>query len=122
LYRVHQGFRSQGLVEQHVQAGAVTGQQVVRGSFAGHGNRGNAGARTDPALAPGWGLEQFKAKTVGQLQIEQHQVVVAFSQKGSGPVQAVGFFDHTARPGVLKNHTSAQPVYRVIVDHEQAWC
>ncbi len=111
----------QGLVQQNVQAGAVTSQQVIRGAFAAHGDSGDLGPRSSKACWKGLILEQFEAKPVGQLQIEQHQVVRAFSEEGAGPAQTVGLFDHAARPGILKDHTRAQPVHGVVVDHEQSW-
>ncbi len=93
---------------------------MIRGALAAHGDRGDLGPWAAEALWRGLIMEQFKTQTIGQLQIEQHQVVMALSQEGAGPAQAVGFFDHAAWPGILEDHARTQPMHRVIIDHEQS--
>jgi hypothetical protein len=85
LHGVHQLIGLQGLVQQDMQTGTVTGQQMARGALAAHGDCGDLGPRPSEALWNGVLLEQLEAQTIGQLQIQQHQVVLAFSQEGAGP-------------------------------------
>ena len=117
---MHQFVGLQGLVQQDIQTGLSTGQQVLRGSVAAHGDgRDEAGS---VAVLSAWrGLpKQFKPHAVGQLEVQEHQVVGALGQKGSSPTQAVGLLDDTARPGVLQDGAGAHAVHGLIVNDEQA--
>ena len=113
-----QFVRLKGFVQQRVQAGTVTRQEVIGGALAAHGDSGNSQARGGPAR--GWGLreQQVQSKPVGQLQIDQQQVVVALSQEGTRPSQAVGLLDHTTGPGILQDDAGTEPVHGLIINNE----
>ena len=120
-HRVHQFVGLQGLVDQDVQAQACAGQQVIGCAVTAHGHRG-CEPRGSCASARGWQIaQQVEAEAIGQLEIEQHHVVVSLGQEGAGPMQGARLLDHTTRPGVLQNHAGAEAMNGLIVDDEHPW-
>jgi hypothetical protein len=118
-HRLHQFGGLQGLIEQDVQAHPATGQQVIRRSVAAHGHRRQRPWWWGSPRVGGCIVEQLQTKAIGQLQIEQHQVIPPLGQEGAGPAQIAAFLDHAVGPGVLEDHPGAQALDGLVVDNEQ---